>query len=292
VNPPRPQLIHKLSELRQTVALARSRGAKIGLVPTMGALHAGHLSLVQAARAECDFTVVWIFVNPSQFGPNEDYQRYPRTLEADMAKLSEVGADAVFSPAVEDVYPSGYATWVDVESVAKPLEGACRPVHFRGVATIVLKLFNMVGADFAYFGQKDYQQVAVIRRMVADLNVPITIRMCPIVREADGLAMSSRNAYLSSDDRQRAAALYRSLQHAETLVREGERDAQKIAAQMKERILSIQPARIDYIALVDPDTLAPVDRISGPTLAALAVVVGKTRLIDNVLLDAPKASRV
>jgi pantoate--beta-alanine ligase len=278
-----PQLITTVAELRQVLSAVRAEGKKIGLVPTMGALHAGHLSLVQASQAECGFTVVTIYVNPSQFGPSEDFRRYPRTLQKDM-KLVAGAADLVFSPSNEEVYPAGYATWVEVGSVAQPLEGQCRPGHFRGVATIVLKLFNMVDADVAYFGQKDFQQALVIRRMVEDLQVPITLRVCPIVREPDGLAMSSRNAYLSPESRQQALVLSKSLVLAQDLLREGERRSSAILHAMEERIRTVPVTRIDYISLVEPETLEPVEEIRGPTLAALAVVIGQTRLIDNCLL--------
>ncbi len=286
--PPRPPLVTTLAELREAIAEARRQQKKIGLVPTMGALHKGHLSLVRASGAECGFTVVAIYVNPSQFGPAEDYRRYPRTLDADLAALSGPGTDLVFAPGDEETYPAGYSTWVDVGDIARPLEGEHRPTHFRGVATIVLKLFQMVGADVAYFGQKDYQQTLVVRRMVEDLNVPIAIRVCPTVREADGLAMSSRNAYLSPPERQQALVLSRSLAMAKELVARGERDAGTIAARMRDLILSAHPARIDYVAVVDPETLEPVSEIRGRALAALAVMIGGTRLIDNCLLEAEK----
>ena len=315
-----PQLITGVARLREEIAAVRREGKRIGLAPTMGALHEGHLSLVRAARAECGCTVVSIYVNPTQFGPNEDFSKYPRTLEADLKLLAGCGADVVFAPTDDEMYPVGHATgkkgtdpdqpsvsarrngpegashkwglspfslstWVEVGAVAEPLEGQCRPGHFRGVATVVLKLFNMVQPDAAYFGQKDFQQAAVIRRMTADLNLPVAIRVCPIVREPDGLAMSSRNRYLSPAARQRATVLWKSLQAAVKLVEEGQRDAQAIAARMREAIETAEDAQIDYIALVDPDTFQPVDRIAGSTLAALAVKIENTRLIDNCLLE-------
>jgi len=282
--PSGPRLVHAIGELREVLAGVRRQGKRIGLVPTMGALHEGHLSLVRSSRAECDITVVTIYVNPTQFGPREDFARYPRTLPRDLELLDGL-AEVVFAPADEEVYARGCSTWVEVGSVAEPLEGACRPGHFRGVATIVLKLFNMVGADVAYFGQKDFQQALVIRRMVADLDVPIAIRVCPIVREPDGLAMSSRNAYLSPEHRRRAGVLYASLCLARDLVARGERDAERIAARMRETILGEGEAQIDYVALAHPETLEPVGEIRGPTLAALAVRIGNTRLIDNLLLE-------
>jgi pantoate--beta-alanine ligase len=281
-----PRLVTTVGELRAMLEPVR-RAGKIGLVPTMGALHEGHLSLVRTAKAECGFVVVTIFVNPSQFGPGEDFRRYPRMLDEDLKKLATCGADLVFAPGSDEVYPPGHSTWVEVGAVAQPLEGRSRPVHFRGVATIVLKLFNMVGASAAYFGQKDYQQTLVVRRMVEDLDVPITIRVCPTVREPDGLAMSSRNAYLDADARQHALVLSRSLKLAANLIAGGERDAAAIAKRMVELIETAPNARIDYVALVDPETLEPVAEIRGPTLAALAVVIGQTRLIDNALVDLP-----
>lgn len=286
-----PQLVTSPETLRSELDAVRRAGRRIGLVPTMGALHEGHLSLVRAARAECDFTVVSIFVNPSQFGPNEDFAKYPRTLENDVALLAGCGADLVFAPSSDAVYRPGHDTWVEVGTAAKPLEGVCRPGHFRGVATIVLKLFNMVQPDAAYFGQKDYQQALVIRRMTSDLDLPVTVRVCPIVREADGLAMSSRNRYLSPAARQRALALSRSLQRAIDLAANGERSAQVIAAEMRHVINTVHDVRIDYIAVVDPDTLEPLETIAGRALAALAVKIEDTRLIDNCLLDTESAIR-
>ncbi len=280
-----PQLVTTVAQLRAELNAVRRAGKRIGLVPTMGALHEGHLSLVRAAKAECDCTVVSIYVNPSQFGPNEDFAKYPRTLEADLALLAGCGTDLVFAPGNEEVYRPGHATWVEVGAVAEPLEGTCRPGHFRGVATIVLKLLNMVQPDAAYFGQKDFQQALVIRRMAADLDVPVAIRVCPIVREPDGLAMSSRNRYLSPAARQRALVLWKSLQLAGQLVAGGQRRAGEIAARMRELIETAEDARIDYIALVDPETLQPVETIAGRTLAALAVKIENTRLIDNCLLE-------
>jgi pantoate--beta-alanine ligase len=258
----------------------------IGFVPTMGALHEGHLSLVRASQAECGLTVVSIFVNPSQFGPKEDYRRYPRDLEKDLAMLGRCGpaSPVVFSPTDEEMYPPGFSTWVEAGTVTEPWEGYFRPGHFRGVATVVLKLLNIVLPDQAFFGQKDYQQATVIRRLVRDLDVLVTIRVQPTVREPDGLAMSSRNAYLSPLERQQALVLWKSLCLARDLAEHGERDPGRIVEKMREIILSVPEARIDYIALADPDTLAPVSEIRGRTLAAVAVRVGGTRLIDNCFL--------
>lgn len=281
----RPTLIASIAELRTALAAVRKAGKRIGLVPTMGALHDGHLSLVRACKKECDCTVVSIYVNPSQFGPHEDLEKYPRALHDDLDVLSTLNAEFVFAPSDKEMYPEGYGSWVEVGAAAEPLEGRCRPGHFRGVATVVLKLLNIVQPDAAYFGQKDYQQVLVVRRMVEDLNVPVEIRVCAIVREPDGLAMSSRNRHLSPEARKRALVLWKSLQLGADLVAGGERNAEKIIAQMRKVILAAEDARIDYIALVDPETLAPVDAVSGRTLAALAVKIENTRLIDNCFLE-------
>ncbi len=284
MNEPILNPITTVAQLRDELRAMRRIGKRIGLVPTMGALHEGHLSLVRAARAECGCTVVSIYVNPSQFGPNEDFAKYPRTLEADLALLAGCGTDLAFAPGNEEVYRPGHAAWVEPGGIAEPLEGQFRPGHFRGVATVVLKLFNMVQPDAAYFGQKDYQQALVIRRMAADLDLPVAIRVCPTVREPDGLAISSRNRYLSPSARQRAVVLWKSLELAGRLVQQGQRSAEAIAARMRELIGTAADARIDYVALVDPETLQPVETITGRTLAALAVRIENTRLIDNCLL--------
>lgn len=251
----------------------------------MGALHRGHASLVEASSRECDFTIVTIFVNPTQFGPEEDLARYPRSLAADVALVGSLGADLVFAPDEATMYPPGYATFIEVGAVALPLEGQFRPGHFRGVATVVLKLFQLAPADVAYFGQKDYQQTLVVRQMVRDLNVPIEIRVCPIVREADGLALSSRNVYLSQRERADALTLVRSLRRASELVAGGERDSRRILDEMRSLYAPLPDATIDYLALVDPQTLSNVERVDGPTLAAVAVRIGATRLIDNLLIE-------
>lgn len=273
-------------ELRASLALARRAGRSVGLVPTMGALHAGHVSLVEAARRADDFTVATIFVNPTQFGPHEDFNRYPRTLDADLTALRAAGTELVFAPHANDMYGPRHATFVEMSGVAEPLEGHCRPGHFRGVATVVLKLFNLVMPDRAYFGQKDYQQTLVIRRMVADLDLPVEVRVCPTVREADGLALSSRNAYLSSSDRERARSLSGALARAAELVAGGERCAAVVQGAMQE-VLAAETDRIDYAALADPETLAPVEMIDRPLVALIAAFVGPTRLIDNQILHPP-----
>lgn len=280
-----PPVAATLAELRAAREPLRRGGRRIGLVPTMGALHEGHLSLVRASKAECDATVVTIFVNPTQFGPSEDFDRYPRTLDADLEALAREAVDLVFAPAAEEVYPSGFDTWVEPGRIAEPLEGRCRPGHFRGVATVVLKLLNMVQPDVAFFGHKDYQQARVIQRMVADLNVPIDIRVCPTLRESDGLAMSSRNRYLSPDARRRATVLWHCLGEARRMVAEGTREAQAIEQRLRAMISEVETAQIDYVALVDPQWLQPVQRVEGPTLLALAVRIEQTRLIDNCILS-------
>lgn len=281
----RPDVIARGAEMRAIVESARRDGKSIGVVPTMGALHEGHLSLVDAARAECDVVVATIFVNPTQFGPQEDFQRYPRNLEADVALLTSRGCDLVFAPSVDEMYPPGSSTFIDVGPLGTELEGAIRPTHFRGVATIVLKLFHLVPGQRAYFGRKDYQQTLVIRQMVDDLNVPIEIRICPIVREADGLAMSSRNAYLSDDQRRQACVLSQSLQLAERLAIAGERDVDAIRRQMIREIERVGDVELQYIAFVKDGTITPVEYIDGPTTVAIAAQVGSTRLIDNIRLD-------
>jgi pantoate--beta-alanine ligase len=256
----------------------------VGLVPTMGYLHEGHLSLVRRATEECANVVVSIFVNPTQFGPNEDLAAYPRDMERDLRLLESLGVALVWTPTPEIMYPSGYQTWVQVEALAEPLEGARRPGHFRGVATVVAKLFNGVQPAKAYFGQKDAQQVAVIRRMSSDLNFPLEIVVCPTVREPDGLAMSSRNAYLDPEQRKAATVLYRALSAAKEAHEAGERDAEKLRALMRETIEAEPPAEMQYVSCADYDTLEELDQITGKALLSMAVFVGKTRLIDNFVL--------
>ncbi|MEX2317533.1 MAG: pantoate--beta-alanine ligase [Pirellulales bacterium] len=270
--------------LRELVQTAQRNGDTVGLVPTMGALHEGHMSLVDAARADCDLTVATIFVNPTQFAPHEDFNKYPRPLERDLEMLSARGCDVIFTPSVAEMYPPGNTTYVDVGPLGQVLEGEFRPTHFRGVATVVLKLFQLAPADRAYFGRKDYQQTLVVRQMVEDLNVPVAVRVGPIVREADGLAMSSRNAYLSPDERRRALALSQSLRLAEQLAAGGERKVAVIERRMRELIDSSGGAELQYIAFLMDGTVTPVATISGPTAVVLAAFVGKTRLIDNTQL--------
>lgn len=279
------QVCDTVSALRRFLAVHRAAGRRIGLVPTMGYLHAGHMSLVHAARRECDVVVMSIFVNPKQFGPQEDLATYPRDLEGDLRQARAAGVDAVFAPAVEEMYPAGFLTEVVVHELTAPLCGASRPGHFNGVTTVVAKLFNIVGPDRAYFGQKDYQQVTVIRRMVADLNMPLEVVTCPTIREPDGLAMSSRNAYLNPAERQAALVLWRALRLAEERLAQGERQGPRLAATLRDLIAREPLARIDYVAVADPATLRNVEQLSGAVLVALAVYIGKTRLIDNAILQ-------
>jgi pantoate--beta-alanine ligase len=280
-------LVTDIAPLRQVVAEARRGGRTIGLVPTMGALHDGHLSLIKAARAETGYVVVSIFVNPTQFGPNEDLTRYPRPLERDLELCGEAGVDLVFHPRPEVMYPPDYRTFVEVTGLQDVLCGASRPGHFRGVATVVLKLFNQVQPDRAYFGQKDAQQTRIIGQMVRDLNVPVEIRICPIVREADGLALSSRNEYLEAEERRRAIVLYHTLTEARRRIEAGERDAAAVQQAMAKRIACVPGAVLDYAAVVDADSLQALSRIDAEhsVLLALAVRFGGTRLIDNLLIQ-------
>jgi pantoate--beta-alanine ligase len=272
------------SEMRSAVMMLRREGRRIAVVPTMGALHEGHLSLVRIARQRADVVVATIFVNPTQFGPSEDFVKYPRTLEADLQALSAAGCDLVFLPSVVDIYPLGFSTYVEPPAVAQPFEGACRPGHFRGVATVVLKLFHLVPADLACFGLKDFQQLLVIRRMVQDLALPIEIVSCPTVREPDGLAISSRNRYLSPVERQQAAALPRALDLAERLAASGEKNSVAIVTEMRRILSQGGISRIDYVALADPQSLAEKTVVDGAAVALIAAYAGTTRLIDNRLI--------
>ena len=281
------QTIHEPSAIGRRCESLRREGKTIGLVPTMGAFHEGHLSLMRRARAENDVVIVSIFVNPIQFARGEDFDSYPRDLQGDLAQAERAGVDLVFTPSAEAIYPDGFQTYVDVTEITDGLCGTSRPGHFRGVATIVTKLFNLTRACRAYFGQKDYQQSAVVRRLVDDLNLDLEIVLLPTVREADGLAMSSRNVRLAPKERQAACVLYASLRLAKERVGAGERDAKAILDEMRAMIEAESLARIDYVALCDPETLKPLDRIEGPILAALAVRFGETRLIDNLLLRLP-----
>jgi len=278
------RVVRRVPEMREVRA---ALSGCVGFVPTMGYLHEGHLSLVRRARAECDAVVVSLFVNPTQFGPGEDYERYPRDEARDLALLEREAVDVVFIPAVEEMYPAGFSTWVEVTGpLAERLEGASRPGHFRGVATIVLKLFHIVQPHRAYFGEKDAQQLRVIRRMTTDLDLPIEIVPCPIVREPDGLALSSRNVYLSPAEREQAVALSRSLELARRLIlEEGLRDAAEVRRRMREYLCASPGVMLDYVSIAHPETLEEVDRIEGPVLVLVAARVGPARLIDNLLVQ-------
>ncbi len=273
--------VTSLSDLR---AARLSLAGTVGLVPTMGYLHEGHLSLIRRAREECDHVAVSIFVNPTQFGPNEDLAKYPRDLARD-SQLIEPYTDLLWTPTPEIMYPTGFQTWVEVEEVTKPLEGAMRPGHFRGVTTVVAKLFNAIQPHKAYFGQKDAQQAAVIRQMVRDLNFPIEIVVCPIVREPDGLAMSSRNVYLDPEQRKAATVLYRSLSTAKEAYDDGERDADQLRQAIKDVLASEPLAQMQYVSCADYETLEELQRVERKALLSMAVYFGKTRLIDNFVLD-------
>ena len=279
-----PLIVRSVAEVRQAIAAARRAGKRIGLVPTMGALHAGHVSLVEASAGACGYTVVTVFVNPTQFGPKEDFSKYPRTFEADVAAVGRAGADLVFAPDNAEVYPSGFATYVEVGGVAEPLEGECRPGHYRGVATVVLKLFQMVGADVAFFGQKDYQQTRVVRQMVRDFNIPIQIEVCPTVREPDGLALSSRNIYLSAAERRSALVISRALRKVEQSVAAGQRDVWKLRDDLHTELATVPEVRVQYAVVADAETLHEPAILDRPCVALVAAHVGTTRLIDNVLL--------
>ncbi len=279
-------VLRTVAETRTAVARARQEGLSIGLVPTMGALHAGHASLIQAARAETGFVAVSIFVNPSQFGPNEDFSRYPRPLERDLELCRQEGVAVAFVPDVETMYPPGARTYVEVEGLQDLLCGQSRPGHFRGVATVVLKLLHTVQPDRAYFGQKDYQQARLIKQMVTDLLVPVELRLCPIVRDKDGLALSSRNQYLTAEQRREATVLYRALRAAERLIKCGEKSPGAVEGALTQMIRGTPGAELDYAAVVDALSLEPVKVLKGKLLLAVAVRFGNTRLIDNVLVNA------
>jgi pantoate--beta-alanine ligase len=280
------QIAATIAEIRAWVSQTRAAGKTVGFVPTMGALHVGHVSLIETAAERCDSVVVSIFVNPTQFGPGEDFEKYPRPLEKDLAICAQHGVDAVFAPSPSEMYPRVNLTWVTVEKVSEPLCGRFRPGHFRGVATVCTKLFNIVGADAAFFGQKDAQQVAVIQRMVADLNMPLEIVVCPTVREPDGLAVSSRNQYLSPQERKEALVIYRSLQRSAELIRGGETAVARITEQMREILGQVPALKVEYVSLVDAGSLEDLPRVQGKVLIAVAGRLGATRLIDNIVVDA------
>lgn len=278
------EVITRIDTMREKLISSRQVGQKIGLVPTMGFLHDGHLSLIRKAAQENDIVVVSVFVNPTQFGPQEDYEEYPRNVERDALLAEEAGATFIFHPSVEEMYPENYETYVEVTDLTKVLCGRSRPGHFRGVTTVVTKLFNIIQPDRAYFGQKDAQQAIVIQKMVRDLNQNVKNCVCPIVREKDGIAMSSRNTYLTNEERMQAAVLHKSLEMAQKMIDEGERDAKTITKAIEKQICTMEKAYIDYVALVSLHNLQPLTVLSGDILIALAVKFGATRLIDNVII--------
>lgn len=278
------KICNTIHDMQTASREVRRAGKRLGFVPTMGALHEGHVSLVRAARASSDVVAASIFVNPTQFGPNEDLAKYPRSFERDCEMLEREGVSLLFAPSVEEMYPAGAVTWVTVEGLSEKLDGRSRPGHFRGVTTVVAKLFHAVEADAAFFGRKDAAQVAILRRMVRDLNFEVEIVVCPIVREADGLAMSSRNAYLDPEQRKRALVLHRALMRVQNLVKAGEHEVAKLLAAGREEVATENSVRLDYLEIVDPNTLDPVKHATSGTLVAIAVYFGSTRLIDNILL--------
>ncbi|MBI5198451.1 MAG: pantoate--beta-alanine ligase [Nitrospirae bacterium] len=279
------EIIENIASMHALSERKRMEGKLIGFVPTMGFLHEGHLSLIREAKKLSDMVIVSIFVNPTQFRPNEDYDKYPRDLEGDTKKVNSAGGDIIFAPPARDMYPDGYLTYVNVEGITETLCGISRPGHFRGVTTVVTKLFNIVKPHKAFFGQKDYQQSVIIKKMVRDLNMDIDIILLPTVREHDGLAMSSRNSFLSTEERKVAPVLYRALIMASEMVKNGEKNTRKIYSEMKRMIENESLVVIDYISITDPETLTDISEIKGKTLIALAVKIGSTRLIDNLLIE-------
>jgi pantoate--beta-alanine ligase len=274
--------------MKEQARQARAESRVVGLVPTMGALHAGHLSLVERARRDCSPVIASIFVNPKQFGPNEDFTKYPRTFESDSEKLERAGADFLFAPPSSEIYPGGFATYVNVDGLSEKLEGRSRPGHFRGVTTVVMKLLQIVQPNFAYFGRKDAQQSRLITQMARDLNLDTEIVVCPPVREPDGLALSSRNVYLNAEERQAATVLYRALNAARSELAAGVRDALQLQTSLRRKLDSERLARVDYAEVVDAETFEPVVRVRRPCFVLLAVFIGKTRLIDNLYVE-PKS---
>ena len=279
------EIIRTISWMKEKAREARQDQKIIGLVPTMGALHPGHMALVERARKECSPVYASIFLNPTQFGPSEDLSKYPRPLEADLEKLTNARVDGLFLPSADEIYPPGFSTYVHVEGISERLEGKSRPGHFRGVATVVLKLFEIVQPHYAYFGRKDAQQVRIIQKMVHDLNLDVELVICPTVREADGLALSSRNAYLNPEERRAATVLYRALQAAEMELSAGVVDTLELQRAMRKKLESEPLARVDYAEIVDAQSFEPVIRVARPSYALLAVRIGTTRLIDNMLID-------
>ncbi len=280
------EVTETIKSVRSLVKAAQSKGKNIGFVPTMGDLHIAHISLIEAAIQKCDFVVVSIFVNPTQFGPGEDFEKYPRPFESDLEICRKAGVDVVFAPSPQQIYPSENLTWVNVEKLTGPLCGRSRPGHFRGVTTVCAKLFNIVAPDVAYFGQKDAQQAIVIKQMVADLNMPLEIVVCPTVRQADGLAVSSRNKYLSKQQRKDATYIYKSLEKCESLIEAGTTNSKTIIGEMKKILKQVSSIEIEYISIVDAESLQELEKIAGKVLAAVAVKIGSARLIDNIVVDA------
>ncbi|MFC1676427.1 pantoate--beta-alanine ligase [Planctomycetota bacterium] len=280
------QVAKTITDVRGTVKQARRQDKTIGFVPTMGALHIGHISLIEAAKKKCDFVVVSIFVNPTQFGPEEDLEQYPRPVEADLKICENLDVDIVFNPTPEVMYPAKILTWVNVEKLSEPLCGQSRQGHFKGVTTVCAKLFNIVAPDLAFFGQKDAQQAIIIKRMVTDLNMPIEIIICPTIREPNGLAMSSRNKYLTQDQKNHAALIYKSLQKCNQMIMENTANPEQIITKMRKTLERAPDIKIEYISILNAETLEPADKADKTILAAIAVKVGNTRLIDNILVDA------
>ena len=277
-----------IESIRGLIKTARASGKSIGLVPTMGALHIGHISLIEEALKKCDYVVVSIFVNPTQFVPGEDFKKYPRPFEADLSICKKAGVDAVFAPTPEEMYPEENITWVKVEKLTEPLCGRFRPGHFQGVTTICTKLFNIVTPDIAFFGQKDAQQAIIIKRMAADLNMPLEIVICPTVREQSGLAVSSRNKYLTEQQKQDATNIYKSLQKCSRMIDAGIKNTSEITSEMTKILQQVPSIEIEYISILDADTLQNIDQIDRKILVAIAVKIGTARLIDNILVDATK----
>jgi len=282
------EVIETIEAVREKVKAARKKGKKIGLVPTMGAFHRGHISLIERAVKDCDFVVVSIFVNPTQFGHGEDFEKYPRDFDADIEACRKAGVDLVFAPSTEQMYAAENLTWINVEKLTEPLCGQFRPGHFRGVTTVCAKLFNIVQPDIAFFGRKDAQQAIVIKRMVADLNMPLKFVICPTIRDTDGLALSSRNQYLTEQQRKDATLIYKSLQECEKTLKAGVTSTKEVITQMRSILYQAPSINIEYVGIVDAETLQSLDHITGRVLAAVAVRIGPARLIDNILVDAAK----
>jgi len=282
------EVIETIEAVREKVSAARKKGKNIGLVPTMGAFHRGHISLIERAVKDCDFVVVSIFVNPTQFGHGEDFEKYPRDFDADIEACRKAGVDLVFAPSTEQMYAAENLTWINVEKLTEPLCGQFRPGHFRGVTTVCAKLFNIVQPDIAFFGRKDAQQAIVIKRMVADLNMPLKFVICPTIRDTDGLALSSRNQYLTEQQRKDATLIYKSLQECEKTLKAGVTSTKEVITQMRSILYQAPSINIEYVGIVDAETLQSLDHITGRVLAAVAVRIGTARLIDNILVDAAK----